>query len=109
MKFLALGIGWAHFWNIDQGILGFGKPKGHIEDLEELRKRDGVYVRPMPRELYDRWGHWLPEIPLEIRNGSKALRGAFQSRISPKSHQRKQQGIGEMNGECHQEKLEYIV
>ncbi|MHC5727149.1 MAG: hypothetical protein ACYT04_49260 [Nostoc sp.] len=60
------GLGWAHFWDIDQGILGFGKPKGHIEDLEKLRKRDGVYVKPMPREMYDRWGHWLPEIPQEI-------------------------------------------
>lgn len=46
--------------------MGFGKPKGHIEDLEELRKRDGVYVKPMPRQMYERWGHWLPEIPQEI-------------------------------------------
>lgn len=65
------GIGWAHFWDIDRGILGFGKPKGHIQDLEELRKRDGVWVKPMPREMYDRWSHWLPEIPEEIRTSAK--------------------------------------
>ncbi|MBG1268708.1 hypothetical protein [Nostoc sp. WHI] len=65
------GIGWAHFWDIDKGILGFSKPKGHIEDLEELRKRDGVYVKPMPRQMYDRWGHWLPEIPEEILTNAK--------------------------------------
>lgn len=65
------GIGYAHFWDIDQGILGFGKPKGHIEDLEELRKRDKVWVKPMSREMYDRWSHWLPEIPEEIRTSAK--------------------------------------
>ena len=65
------GIGYAHFWNIDQGILGFGKPKGHIQDLEELRKRDGVWVRPMSREMYERWSHWLPELPDEIRTSAK--------------------------------------
>lgn len=65
------GIGYSHFWNIDQGILGFGKPKGHIQDLEELRKRDGIWVKGMPRELYERWNHWLPEIPDHIRTSAK--------------------------------------
>lgn len=56
-------IGWAHFWDIDRGVLGFGKPKGHIDEIDELRERDGVFVRPTPRAMYQRWEHWLPAIP----------------------------------------------
>lgn len=57
------GIGWTHFWDIDRGVLGFGKPKGHFDEIVELVKRDGVFVKPTPRELYQRWSHWLPPIP----------------------------------------------
>ncbi|MBG1268096.1 hypothetical protein [Nostoc sp. WHI] len=65
------GIGYAHYWDIDKGILGFSESNGHIEDLEELRNRHGVSVKAMPREMYDRWSHWLPEIPEEIRTSAK--------------------------------------
>lgn len=57
------GIGWAHFWDIDRGILGFSKPKGHFDEIDELRKRDGVYAKYCPLGMYQRWEHWLPPIP----------------------------------------------
>ncbi|MDZ8104741.1 MAG: hypothetical protein RM338_03835 [Nostoc sp. DedQUE12a] len=57
------GIGWAHFWDIDTGILGLGKPKGYIDEINELRSRDGVYAKYCPLGMYKRWQHWLPPIP----------------------------------------------
>lgn len=57
------GIGWTHFWDIDRGLLGFGKPKGHFDEIVELVKQDGVFVHPTPRAIYQRWSRWLPPIP----------------------------------------------
>lgn len=65
------GIGPIHFWNINLGTHGFGKPKGDIEEINELLQRDRVSIKPMPREMYERWQHWLPEIPDDIRTSAK--------------------------------------
>ena len=57
------GIGWAHFWDIDKGVLGRGKPKGRPEEIEDLVRKNNIIINYCPIELFDRWSHWLPPIP----------------------------------------------
>src|SRR4028119_2352393 len=97
------GIGWAHFWNIDMGILGMGKPKGNLMKLEELRKQDKVFVNPMPIEEYDRWAHWLPPLPEWIKKSGSDIVDFVPCKSVPKRSPELLQGYWRawVNGKWH--------
>lgn len=86
------GVGWAHFWDIDRGLLGMGEPKGHLKEIDDLRQRDGVYVKYAPPEMWDRWSHWLPPVPRWMAHMGSEILDFVPSKKIPKCSPEKLQG-----------------